>query len=84
MHYNRIEPEEHADLRVIMPAFDTKAGCRHLDDDPRGSMIALVIVLVSAFITAGLIAWGIHAAISGAGSMPAGCTAIECAAEGGL
>lgn len=84
MHYNRIEPEEHADLRVIMPAFDTKAGYRPLNDDPRGSMIALVIVLVSAMVTAGLIAWGIHAAITGAGAMPAYCATVECAAEGGL
>ena len=82
--FDRIEPEEHADLRVIMPAFDTKAGYKPHNDDPRGSMIALVIVLVSAFITAGLIAWGIHAAITGAGAMPAHCATLECAVAGGL
>ena len=56
------------------------------DDMFSSGMGAIAWLLVAIFITvlAGLIAWGIHAAIAGAGTMPAGCTAVECAAEGGL
>lgn len=43
-----------------------------------------MLVGIGVLIIAGLIAWGIHAAITGAGSMPAYCATLECAVAGGL
>ena len=43
-------------------------------------MIFAIVILT----VAGLIAWGIHAAIAGAGAMPAHCATLECAVAGGL
>ena len=56
------------------------------DDMFSSGMGAIAWLLVAIFITvfAGLIAWGIHAAITGAGAMPAHCATLECAVAGGL